>query len=171
MRTSTTSCWCSLDFDRVFRGHQFILTTWGMNLEWQEEKLAEEQAQGLYSFDGRDLSVELEELHERVAGVERERTAEVMQLSWSVMEISDALVDQDMFPIRDIPSQPRSTQDVLTAAGFILERLREKHASGAGPWVQNSARPMLRQPQAILYAVFSNVQENLCPYIPVFPCP
>jgi hypothetical protein len=39
------------------------------DLEWREEKLVEEQARGLYSFDGSDLSVELEEPHERKAGV------------------------------------------------------------------------------------------------------
>jgi hypothetical protein len=79
--------------------------------------------------------VKLEELRESVAGVESERVAEVMQLSWSVMEISDALVDLGMFPIRDIPVQPRSAQDVLTTASLVLERLREEHASCAGPWV------------------------------------
>jgi hypothetical protein len=41
-----------------------------MDLEWQEEKLVKEHAHGLYSFDGRDLSAELEELHERVARFE-----------------------------------------------------------------------------------------------------
>jgi hypothetical protein len=66
--------------------------------------LAEEQAWGLHSFDGRDLSVELEELRERMAGVENECTAEVVQLSRSVMEISDALVDLGVFPIQDIPA-------------------------------------------------------------------
>jgi hypothetical protein len=70
--------------------------------------LAEEQARGLYSFNGRDLSVELEKLHERMAGVENECIAKTVQLSWSVMEISDALVNLDVFPIRDIPVQPRS---------------------------------------------------------------
>jgi hypothetical protein len=63
---------------------------------------------GLYSFDGRDLLVELEGLCERVAEVENERAAEVVQLSWLIMEISDALVDLGVFPIRDIPAQPRS---------------------------------------------------------------
>jgi hypothetical protein len=42
-----------------------------MDLKRREEKLVEE-AWGLYSFNGRDLSVELEELHERVAGVEKQ---------------------------------------------------------------------------------------------------
>jgi hypothetical protein len=41
-----------------------------MDLKRREEKLAEE-ARGLYSFNGRDLSVELEELHERVAEIEK----------------------------------------------------------------------------------------------------
>jgi hypothetical protein len=65
--------------------------------------LVEEQAHGLYSCDGRDLSTELEELHEHVAGVESECATESMQLSQSVMEISEALVDLGVFPIRDIP--------------------------------------------------------------------
>jgi hypothetical protein len=51
------------------------------------------------------------------------------------MEISNALVDLDVFPNRDIPAQPRSTQDVLTAVSLVLERLQEEHASSAGPWV------------------------------------
>jgi hypothetical protein len=45
------------------------------DLERREERLAVEQAQGLYSFDGRDLSANLENLHERVAGVEDKRAA------------------------------------------------------------------------------------------------
>jgi hypothetical protein len=97
--------------------------------------LIEEQAQGLYSFDGRDLLTELEELHERVARVESERAIEAMQLSWSVMEISDALVNLGAFPIRDIPAHPESTQDVLMVDSLVWERLQEEHASGAGPWV------------------------------------
>jgi hypothetical protein len=61
--------------------------------------LVEEQTQGLYSFDGRDPLAELKKLHGRVAGVEDECTAETGQLPWSVREISDALVDLDVFPI------------------------------------------------------------------------
>jgi hypothetical protein len=68
---------------------------------------------GLYSFDGRDLLVELEELHEYVAGVENKRAAKAMQLSRSVMEISDALVDLGVFPIRDIPAAVRPTHRAL----------------------------------------------------------
>jgi hypothetical protein len=73
------------------------------DLEWREEKLVEEHARGLYSSDWRDLSVELEELCKRVAGVESKHATEAMQLSQSVMEVSDALVDMAVFPIRDIP--------------------------------------------------------------------
>jgi hypothetical protein len=52
-----------------------------MDLESQEEKLVVEWEWGLYSFDGRDLSAELKQLHERVAGIEGKRTAEAMKLS------------------------------------------------------------------------------------------
>jgi hypothetical protein len=91
-----------------------------MDLERQEEKLVEEQARGLYSFDERDLSTELEELHGRVASVESEHATEAVQLSWSVLEISDALVDLGVFPIRDILAHLESAQDVLTVTSFIL---------------------------------------------------
>jgi hypothetical protein len=119
------------NFDQVLRGHQFILTVLETDLERWEEKLAEEQARGLYSFDRRDQLVGLEELREYVARVENECTAEDVQLSWSVMEISDALVEQGVFPIQDIPMKPRSAQDVLTGASLVLERLQEEHASSA----------------------------------------
>jgi hypothetical protein len=67
--------------------------------------LAEEQAHGLYYFDGSNLSVELEELHRHMARVESKRAAEDMQLSWLVMKISDGLVDLGVFAILDIPTQ------------------------------------------------------------------
>jgi hypothetical protein len=106
-----------------------------MDLERREEKLEEEQAQGLHSFDMKDLLVELEELHELMTGIESECVAEVMTLSRSVMEISDALVDLEVFPIRDIPERPQSARDVLTATCLVLERLWEECDSGASPWV------------------------------------
>jgi hypothetical protein len=52
-----------------------------IDLEQWEEKLVEEQARGLYSSDRRDLSRELEELHEHVARVESEHATEAAQLS------------------------------------------------------------------------------------------
>jgi hypothetical protein len=58
---------------------------------------------GLHPFDGRDLSTELEGLHMHVDGVEGECATEVRQLSQLVMEISNALVDLGMLPVRDIP--------------------------------------------------------------------
>jgi hypothetical protein len=70
-----------------------------------------------------------------VAGVKSERVVEAVQLSWSIMEISEALVDLGVFPIWDIPKRPKLDRDVLTVAGLILERLLEDHASGAGSWV------------------------------------
>jgi hypothetical protein len=79
----------------------------------------------------RDLSAELEKLLEHVVGVEDGRTTKVVQLSRSIMEIFNTLVDQGKFPIQDTPAQPRSAQDVLTMVSLILERLREEHASDA----------------------------------------
>jgi hypothetical protein len=98
--------------------------------------------------------MELAELHEHMADVESKRTIEAMQLSRSVMEISDVLVSLGVFPIWDIPEQPRSTQDVLMAASLVLEHLREEHASDASPWVKNLTHLASLQPQAIPPAIF-----------------
>jgi hypothetical protein len=72
-------CRRSLSFDRVLEGCWFFLSLQEIDLEWQEEKLVEEQAWSLYSFDGRDLLAEQEEFCKRVAGVESERPAEAVQ--------------------------------------------------------------------------------------------
>jgi hypothetical protein len=93
---------------------QILLSLQETNLERQEKKLVEEQAWGLYSSNGQDLSVELEELREHVAGVEGEHGIEAMKLSQLVLEISDSLVDLGVFPI----------WDVLTVAGLVLEHPR-----------------------------------------------
>jgi hypothetical protein len=76
--------------------------------------------------------VELEEVRMRVVGVKDERTTEVREMSWLVMEISNALFDLGMLPTRDIPQLSKKAQEVLAANGLILERLREGHASSAG---------------------------------------
>jgi hypothetical protein len=52
--------------------------------------------------------VEVEELHEHMARIEGERATKAVKLSWSVREISDALVDLGVFPIRDIPQHLKS---------------------------------------------------------------
>jgi hypothetical protein len=49
------------------------------------------------------------------------------------MEISDALVDLGVFPIRDNLEHPQLARDVLTAAGLVLEHPREERDSSAGP--------------------------------------
>jgi hypothetical protein len=78
---------------------------------------------GLYSYDEKDLSARLEVLHACMAVVEDECTVEAVGLSRLVMGISDALVDLGVFPIWDIPQRPKSGQEVLVAAGLILEHL------------------------------------------------
>jgi hypothetical protein len=44
--------------------------------------LAEEQAQGIYSLNGRDLSVELQQRREHVAGVENKCATEAERHGW-----------------------------------------------------------------------------------------
>jgi hypothetical protein len=75
---------------------------------------------------------ELEKLCECVARVEDKSAAEAVQLSWSVVKISDARVDLSVFPIWDISAKLKSAKDVLMAVGLVLERLCEEHAFVAG---------------------------------------
>jgi hypothetical protein len=130
----TADCRHSFNFDRILEVHQILLSLQATDLERREEMLVEEQAQSLHFFDGRDLSTELEELRERVAGVDSECATEAMALSRSVMGIFDVLVDLGTFPIRDIPEHPKLAQDVLMVVGLLLECLWQEHASDIGSW-------------------------------------
>jgi hypothetical protein len=65
-----------------------------------------DQVRGLHPSVRRNLSSELGELLEYVAGVRDGRAVEGEQLSWLTMAISDALVDLNMLPIQGIPAQP-----------------------------------------------------------------
>jgi hypothetical protein len=62
----------SINLNRMLEECQILLSLQEMDLEVWEVKLVEEQACGLHSFDGQDLSVKLEELHARMAGIEEE---------------------------------------------------------------------------------------------------
>jgi hypothetical protein len=94
-----------------------------MDLERWEVKLMGEQAHDQHSFDGWDVSVGLEELHVRMAGVEDGCTVEAMGLSPLVMEIFDTVVHLGVFPNWNIPWLIKSAREVLAAAGLILERM------------------------------------------------
>jgi hypothetical protein len=126
VRTTTASQRRSLEFDRVLSGCQFILFMQETDLEHREEMWVEDQARGLCPPDGRNLSLELGKLHERVAKAEDDRAVEAEQLSRSIREIFDALVDLIVLPIQDVPSQPWLAKDVLVAFSLVLERLREE---------------------------------------------
>jgi hypothetical protein len=104
----TASCRRSFSFDQILEERRTLLSVQDINLERREEKLMEEQAHGLRSFDGRELSVGLEELHLRLAMIEDERVTEAVRLSQLVIEISDAQVDLGVLPIREIPRLPKS---------------------------------------------------------------
>jgi hypothetical protein len=69
----------SFNFDWILEERRILPSLQEMDLERWEN--LEEQARGHHSFDGMDLSVELEELCEHVAGVEREHATEAMTLS------------------------------------------------------------------------------------------
>jgi hypothetical protein len=68
-----------------------------------------------------------------VAGVKDELAAEARELSMLVVEVSNALVDLRMLAIQDILQLLKMAQEVLPAAGLILQCLREQRASGADP--------------------------------------
>jgi hypothetical protein len=61
-----------------------------------------------------------------VAKVEDDRVTKAEQLSWSTMEISNALDDLNLMPIQGIPSQPWLVKDVMAEFALVLERLHEK---------------------------------------------
>jgi hypothetical protein len=114
--------------------HQIHLCLQETDLEVQEAILVEEQECGLHPYDGWDLSGELEEMHARVDRIKGEHDAKVRQLSQLVVEISSILVDLGMLPVWHIPQLPKSAQEVLMAAGLLLEHLQEAQASSANPW-------------------------------------
>jgi hypothetical protein len=59
-------------------------------------------------------------------GIVGERTAKAGQLLQLAMGISNALVDLGMLSFRDIPQFLKSAQEVLMAAGLLLEFLRDR---------------------------------------------
>jgi hypothetical protein len=95
------------------------------DLEHQEERLTVDQEQGLHPSVGGNLSSELGEVRERIAGVRAGHAIAGEQLSWLTMAISNALVDLNVLQIQPIPVQPQLAKGVLTVFGLILERLQE----------------------------------------------
>jgi hypothetical protein len=69
------------------------------NLERREEMLVEDQVKGLYPPARSNLSSEFGKLCEHVAEAEDDRDIEAMQLSRSITEIFDALVDLNVLRI------------------------------------------------------------------------
>jgi hypothetical protein len=122
-----------LNFDQVLEERRTFLSIQEMNLGRWEEKLMEEHAHDLHSFNGWDLLAGLEELHSRMAGIEDEHATEAARLSQLAMKIPNAFIDLGVFPIRDIPLLSKSAQEVFASADLILECLREEHASDVGP--------------------------------------
>jgi hypothetical protein len=116
----------SLEFDQILSRHRFILFVQGMDLERREEVLADDQARGLYSPDGRDLPSELGKIHEHMAEVEDDHASGANQLSQSTMEISNAFVDWNVLPIQSIPLHPWSVNDVMATFCLFLEWLCEE---------------------------------------------
>jgi hypothetical protein len=113
---------------------RILLCPQEIDLEVRKAMLAEEQVRGLHPLDGRDLSAELDRLCVHVDRVEVERATEARKLSQFVMEISNTLVDLGMLPVHNIPQLPTTAQEVLAAAGLILEHLQEAQASDDSPW-------------------------------------
>jgi hypothetical protein len=94
--------------------------------------------------------LELGKFHERVTEAEDDHAIEAEQLSRSIREISDALVNLNVLPIQDVPSQLRSVKNVLVAFSLVMLRLSD----GA------LVRKPRAAPNAIPFPLF------LCPTIP-----
>jgi hypothetical protein len=75
----------------------------------------------------------LEELCERIVGVEEESITEAEELGALAMETSKGLVDLGLPPIQRVPWVTRKAHEVLEAVGVFLECLREAHVSSTGP--------------------------------------
>jgi hypothetical protein len=69
-RAFTSNYRLSFNFDRMLEERQILLSLQESNLEWQEAKLVEEHVRCMHSFDGWDLSADLEELQAHVSAVE-----------------------------------------------------------------------------------------------------
>jgi hypothetical protein len=106
LRTFTAGRRCSMEFDLVLSGRQFILSVQEVDLERREERLTADQVWCLHPSVRRNFSLELGELWERVAGVRDGRAVEGEQLSRLTMAVSDALVDLNVLPIQGIPVTP-----------------------------------------------------------------
>jgi hypothetical protein len=98
----TSSSKHSIKFHRMLEECQILLSLQKKDMKMWEAKLAEEQACGLHSFDGRDMPAKLEELHVHVARVEEERAIEAGELAALVIEASNILVDLRMLPIWEV---------------------------------------------------------------------
>jgi hypothetical protein len=62
-----------------------------------------------------------------------ERVTEAGRLAILVRDVSKVPVDLGMPPIPGIPQDPRAADNILEAAGTILECLREAYTSGHSP--------------------------------------
>jgi hypothetical protein len=96
-----------------------------------------------------------------VAGVVGECAIKAEKQSTLVAEISNALVDLGMLPIRDIPKPPKMAQEVLAAASPNLQCLREEHASGDGPsdWTPASCYPRGPRLSCLSFFCFSLLEK------------
>jgi hypothetical protein len=135
--------------------HRILLSLQETDLERLEEKLTEEQACGLHSYDGQDLSARLEELRVRMVGVKDERADEVVGLSRLVMGIAVGFVDLGGVshpgypPVSEVSSGGLGGSRSHSGASMRGRCLRRWSLS------PNMARPPPPRPQAILLIVFS----------------
>jgi hypothetical protein len=106
-------------FSRTLEERQILLCLQETGREVQEMILVEEQARSLHPFNGRDHG----RTHRR---------------GWVIIVVGCGHFQRPsrlgMLPVQDIPQFLTSAQEVLMAAGLLLECLREAWASGAGLW-------------------------------------
>jgi hypothetical protein len=104
---------------------------WDLNLH--AAKLVEAQSQGFNPRDNHEELMGIIGLRRCLKEVEVERVAEVGRLAILVRDVSKVPVDLGMPPIPGIPQDSRTADNILEAAGTILECLREAYTSGHSP--------------------------------------
>jgi hypothetical protein len=100
----------------------------------REEALSEARTRGLDPVERQEELVELVELRQRLEETRLARGAEAARLARIVGDMSGALVNLGMAPVPEIPQLPDKADDVLRAAGVVVERLKDAADNGFGLW-------------------------------------
>jgi hypothetical protein len=134
MKAHTAYYQHSLGLNRMLGDKKVLLDGREQDLDLCEVALVEAQSRGLNLRDNYEELMESVELQRCLKEPEVERVTKVERLAILVWDVSKVLVDLGMTSILGIPWDLHTADDVLDAAGTILEHLLEADASDHGPW-------------------------------------